>query len=227
MINRVHRLFQTLLWAAFYPVFRLAVPLKVTFGPGTESFLISPPVIIASNHKGLLDPFIIGFALCPPFSKTVHFMAKDAFFNNPAVGVFLRLMGAFPAYRGYGLEKSLERPKEILRNGGVIALFPEGKVFRDKGLGNAKRGVGALALETGAPVLPVAIRGSHGINLRSLLSGRVKIEVVVGNPECFRPLCADRDEEMIRVSKAVMEKIGELYYRPEEGEREKRIKEAC
>jgi 1-acyl-sn-glycerol-3-phosphate acyltransferase len=90
-------------------------------------------------------------------------MGKVELFQGPWGRLLVRL-GAFPVRRGESDHDALETARTILRQGGLLALFPEGTRIRDpEQLGSPRRGAGRLALETGAPVVPAAITGSEGL----------------------------------------------------------------
>src|SRR4051794_19002449 len=137
-------------------------------------------VILASNHRSFLDPFVVGICLNRPFS----FAGKRALFNNRLYGWFLNCLGAFPIRRGESDEESVETARQILARGDALVIFPEGTRIREGSLGRAKRGVGRLALESGAPVVPVAVHGTdrarRGWRLRP-----VKVKVRMGRPLTF------------------------------------------
>jgi glycerol-3-phosphate dehydrogenase (NAD(P)+) len=114
-------------------------------------------VILAANHRSFLDPFIIGCCLPRP----IYFVAKRELFKNPIVGWFLNCMGAFPVKRGESDEESVATALALLEGGQAIVIFPEGTRIRSGSLAEPKRGVGRLALQSGAPVVPIAITGSE------------------------------------------------------------------
>jgi glycerol-3-phosphate dehydrogenase (NAD(P)+) len=118
-----------------------------------------PPggLILASNHRSFLDPFVIGCCLPRP----IYFMAKRELFKYPLVGWFLNCLGAFPVRRGQSDEESMETALTLLDRGRAVVIFPEGTRITSGSLGKPKRGVGRLALQSGAPVVPVAITGSE------------------------------------------------------------------
>ncbi|MEA2455229.1 MAG: glycerol-3-phosphate dehydrogenase [Thermoleophilaceae bacterium] len=114
-------------------------------------------VILAANHRSFLDPFAIG--CCNP--RPIYFVAKEELFRNPLVGWFLNCMGAFPVRRGKSDEESVETALALLERGQAVVIFPEGTRITSGSLGKPKRGVGRMALQSGAPVVPIAITGSE------------------------------------------------------------------
>ena len=88
-------------------------------------------------------------------------MGKEELFTGWKGRLLVRL-GAFPVRRGQSDADALETAREVLCQGGLLALFPEGTRVRDpEGLGQPKRGAGRLALETGASIVPCAITGTE------------------------------------------------------------------
>jgi glycerol-3-phosphate dehydrogenase (NAD(P)+) len=114
-------------------------------------------VILASNHRSFLDPFAIGCSIGPP----IFFMAKREMFKNPVLGWILNSMGAFPVRRGESDDESMKTALALLERGSAVVIFPEGTRIRTGSLQRPKRGVGRLALESGKPVVPIAVTGSE------------------------------------------------------------------
>src|SRR5687767_2676119 len=114
------------------------------------------PVIIAPNHFSFLDHFFIAVYL----RRKVHFMAKSQLFKRPMQFIYTH-GGVFPVRRGHRDTQSIETAERILGRGDVIVMYAEGGRSRTGELGEAKPGVGRLALETGAPVVPSAIVGTE------------------------------------------------------------------
>jgi glycerol-3-phosphate dehydrogenase (NAD(P)+) len=137
-------------------------------------------VLLASNHRSFLDPFVIGCCLRRP----IFFVAKQELFKNPLVGWFLNCLGAFPIRRGESDEEAMKTARALLDRGDAVVIFPEGTRIRTGTLGKAKRGVGRLALEAGVPVVPIAVLGSERAR-RGYVVRPVKVKLRFGRPLTF------------------------------------------
>ena len=127
---------------------------------GREHIPAEGPVILAANHRSFFDPFVIGTMTRRP----VYYVAKKELFGYSRVlSWLLNALGAFPVDRGRGDQETIETAKMILNRGEILLMFPEGTRTRPGSLGRPKRGVGRLALETGAPVVPIAVIGTEDI----------------------------------------------------------------
>jgi glycerol-3-phosphate dehydrogenase (NAD(P)+) len=140
----------------FQPFFHLYFRLSRI---GREHIPESGPVIFASNHRSFLDPFVIATIARRP----MYYVAKRELFRNRLFAWWLNSLGAFPVDRGAGDAEMIKTAKAILDRGDSVLIFPEGTRIRPGALGRPKRGVGRLALETGAPVVPVAVFGTEAI----------------------------------------------------------------
>ena len=139
--------------ALLTPLLRTYFRMRIT---GAEHIPREGAAIIAPNHKSFWDSFFV--ALATP--RHVRFMAKTELVEGRAGRLLVRL-GAFPVRRGQSDEDALETAREVLRQGGLLALFPEGTRVPDPdALGEPRRGAGRLALESGAPLVPAAISGT-------------------------------------------------------------------
>ncbi|HMJ96974.1 MAG TPA: 1-acyl-sn-glycerol-3-phosphate acyltransferase [Thermoleophilaceae bacterium] len=123
-------------------------------------------VILASNHRSFLDPFAIGCCLGRP----IYFVAKQELFKKPLLGWILNCLGAFPVRRGEADEDSVDTALALLERGQAVVIFPEGTRIRTGSLASPKRGVGRLALQSGKPVVPIAVtnseRARRGLRIR-------------------------------------------------------------
>jgi glycerol-3-phosphate dehydrogenase (NAD(P)+) len=138
-------------------------------------------VILAANHRSFLDPFVVG---CCVRDRPVYFLAKQELFRNRLQGWFLNSMGAFPVRRGESDEESMETAQLLLERGQAVVIFPEGTRHRNGSLGEPHRGVGRLALQSAAPVVPVAIAGSERAR-RGWRIRPVRVDVRCGPPLTF------------------------------------------
>src|SRR4051794_4287903 len=126
---------------------------------GREHIPAEGPVILASNHRSFLDPFVIAVMARRP----IYFVAKQELFFNRPIAWLLGALGAFPIDRHGGDEGAMATARAILDRGDGVLIFPEGTRTRPGALGRPKRGVGRLALESGAPVVPIAVFGTEAV----------------------------------------------------------------
>jgi 1-acyl-sn-glycerol-3-phosphate acyltransferase len=138
------------------------------------------PVIFAANHRSFLDPFVIGTLVRRP----VYYVAKKELFLHPVAGWLMSRLGAFPIDRGAGDVQAMETARAILERGDCVVIFPEGTRTRPGPLGHPHRGVGRLALQTGAPVVPVAVLGTEAVR-RGLRVRPHRIRLRCGQPLHF------------------------------------------
>jgi 1-acyl-sn-glycerol-3-phosphate acyltransferase len=116
------------------------------------------PVIFASNHLSFIDSIAIPVAAPRP----VHFLAKSSYFDTWASRQFFSAIGAIPVERGAGQAAldALDQQRRLLDDGHAVALYPEGTRSLDGRLYKGRTGVAFLALQTGAPVVPVGLIGT-------------------------------------------------------------------
>lgn len=139
-------------------------------------------VIVAANHRSFLDPFVVGG--CLPWRRPMNYVAKQELFRNPWQGWLLSRLGAFPIRRGESDEESMETARMIVERGGTVCIFPEGTRIRRGTLSTPRRGVGRLALQTGAPVIPTAVIGTEHVRRGWRIRPR-KVKVRLGRPMTF------------------------------------------
>jgi glycerol-3-phosphate dehydrogenase (NAD(P)+) len=149
---------------------------------GREHARIKGGMIVAANHRSFLDPFVIGG--CLPWRRPMNYVAKVELFRRPLQGWILSRLGAFPIRRGESDEESMETARQIVERGGSICMFPEGTRIRRGTLGSPRRGVGRLALQTGAPVIPTAVLGTEHVRRGWRIRPR-KVRVRLGRAMTF------------------------------------------
>lgn len=113
------------------------------------------PLIVAPNHRSYFDPPLTGVAVTRP----VHFLAKKELFEFKPFGWFIKNLNAHPLNRAGDIAAFREAAR-ILKSGGAIIIFPEGRRIDADTIGQAKPGLGMLASTTGAKILPVYIHNS-------------------------------------------------------------------
>ena len=149
---------------------------------GREHARVEGGLIVASNHRSFLDPFVLGAML--PWKRPMHYVAKVELFEPAWQGWILSRLGAYPVRRGEADTETLETSQRILERGGALCIFPEGTRIRRGSLAVPHRGVGRLALESGAAVLPVAVHGSEHVRDGWKIRPR-KVRLRAGRPLTF------------------------------------------
>ena len=183
-------------------------------GISPEKVPADGPVILAPNHFSYLDHFFLGISI----RRKVRFMAKSQLFQRPMQWIYSH-GGVFPVRRGYADEEAFTTANGILERGGTIAMYSEGGRSRTGKLSESVRpGIGRLALQSGAPVVPVAIHGSSRVrNWKRLQFPQVT--VLYGDPIRWERIADPAREEQQEVANAIFTEIRALYDRLEEGGR--------
>ncbi len=166
----------------------------------------SGAVILAPNHFSFMDHFLMGCYL----RRKVRFMAKSQLFKAPMQAVYSN-GGVFPVRRGARDEEMVITANAILARGGAITMYCEGGRSRTgKVAEEAKRGIGRLALETGTPVVPIAIYGSSRVrNWKRLQFPKVTVQY--GRPMGWERVENPSREQQQAVADEVLAEIRELY----------------
>ncbi len=149
---------------------------------GREHTRVKGGLIVAANHRSFLDPFVIG--ACLPWRRPMNYVAKVELFERHWQGWLLSRLGAFPIRRGESDEDWVETARQVVERGGTICVFPEGTRIRTGSLAAPKRGVGRLALQTGAPVIPTAVLGTEHVRRGWRIRPR-KVKVRLGRDLTF------------------------------------------
>lgn len=181
----------------------------------------SGPVIIAPNHFSHMDHFFAGAAT----RRKLQFMAKSQLFVKGIQEVY-RLGGTFPVRRGQRDPRAMETSRIILERGGSMVMYCEGGRSRSADLAEtAKRGIGQIALETGAPVVPTAILGSS--HVRNWKKGDFPtVTVKYAPPIRFEKVEHPTKEQAQAAADQIFDEIKTLYYGLREQGREAALKAA-
>jgi 1-acyl-sn-glycerol-3-phosphate acyltransferase len=163
-------------------------------------------VLLAPNHFSFLDHFFLGAAL----RRKVRFMAKSQLFTPPLQTVFTH-GGVFPVRRGHRDEETFITALSILEREGCVAMYPEAGRSRTGSLSDSvKPGIGRLALESGAPVVPVAIHGSSRV--RNWRRGQFPmVTVQYGDPIRYAVVESSTREQQQAVAEEIFAEVRELY----------------
>jgi 1-acyl-sn-glycerol-3-phosphate acyltransferase len=157
------------------PLFMWAYRVKIT---GREHVPETGPCVLAANHVSVMDGFFLGIAV----TRQVRFMAKAELHRVPVVKQILEGAGAFPVERGADAGRAVAAGVKLLEQGAVIGVFPEGTSLPDRKRGY-KRGAARLALATGAPLIPVALIGTHlTLEPRTHRIRLPRVRIVIGEP---------------------------------------------
>lgn len=166
----------------------------------------SGPVILAPNHASFMDHFFAGAFI----RRHVQFMAKSQMFGAHPLSWVYSHGGVFPVRRGNQDEDAFTSAFRILDRGGVVGMYVEGGRTRTGQLGEAKAGIGRLALESGAPVVPVAILGSNQV--RNWRKGRfTRVVVQYGVPFRFERVARSSRERQQQAADEILSRIKTLH----------------
>lgn len=158
------------------PFFKILFGFKVT---GRENIPLRGAVVIASNHSSFLDPPVLGAAV----PRQAYYMAKDDIFSFPIWGAFLRFVNAFPVHREGVDRRAIKMAIEVLKQGNVIILFPEGTRSASNELLPPLPGAGMIAWEGNAVVVPAYIKGTNkALPPEARFIRPHKVEVRFGKP---------------------------------------------
>ena len=175
---------------------------------GTEHVPRQGTVLLVANHSSFLDPPLVGGVTPRPLS----FMAKAELFRVPLLGALIRRLNARPVRREGADASALRTALRILQDGGVLLMFPEGTRGPEGTLRDPKPGAAMLAVMSGAPVVPVFVKGSGRAWPRGRRLPRpAKVIVTFGPAHVFERRDADgRKTDYEVVSRRMMAAIGRL-----------------
>lgn len=213
MISSPHR-FQTrrrqltrrfLQWLS-KPAFKLVADLEIN---GTENLPKHGPLIVVGNHFSFIDP--VCFVRLAPWQ--IEFVGGADMPHAPlATRIIPMLWGYHPLYRGTGAKDSLKAAERIIKQGGVLGIFPEAGNWANT-LRPARPGTAFLAVRTGAPLLPVGLVGLNDVFPNLKRGRRAKIQFNIGKP--FGPFTAEghgqrHRQQLDEIGHEIMRHVAEL-----------------
>ena len=204
-LNTTWRLSHPALKAALQAMFRI----RFVDGHNVPSH---GPAVIAPNHISPLDPLVIG--LYPvSLGRPMRYLSGTEFFAMRWVGKGLRALDQIPLRRGKNDLEALGAAVEAAQQGGLVGLFPEGKINNGPDILRGRRGAARIAVASGAPLLPVGIWGTQvrypggGWKLRR--PWRPTVVVVFGEPIPV-DTSATSASDILRLTNELMTRVEEL-----------------
>ncbi len=199
-------------------------PLKVMFRPwvrGAENVPETGGAILASNHLAVIDSFLLPLFL----RRQIRFIGKAEYFTGTGIkgrlkAGFFKGVGTIPVDRGGGgaAEAALRTGLGVLQEGGLFGIYPEGTRSPDGRLYRGKTGVARLAIESGAPVLPVAMIGTDEAQpIGTVIPKPKRIGIVIGEPLDFSRYAGMGSDRLVlrsvtdEIMYAIMELSGQEY----------------
>jgi 1-acyl-sn-glycerol-3-phosphate acyltransferase len=175
-------------------------------GVGVENVPRQGALVLAPNHFSQMDHFFCGVYL----RRKIRFMAKSQMFGPPVLTYIYKHGGVFPVRRGQHDEEAFTTAYELLDQGEMLLVYAEGGRSRSRELGEPKPGVGRIALESGAPIVPVAIHGSAGVRgWKRLRFPRVTVQF--GKPIRFPVEPGPSRERQLEAATEVFGEVREMY----------------
>ncbi len=166
--------------------------------PGRKAF------IVCSNHICWRDPTAVGTAL--PIDYKIHFMAKNDLFKNALFSYLLKKAGAFPVNRNEADFGAIKKAYQLLKEGKIVGMFPEGTRSTDGLMHKAYGGAALIAVRSGVPVLPVAIAGPYRLFK--------PLRIYIGPPFVLPPLVYnnkfEKKKQLEELSAEIMDHIKRL-----------------
>lgn len=189
---------------------------------GLDNIPSDGPCIIAANHRSYVDPVVLAM-VASRRGRKLRYLGKKEVFDAPGLGAFARAMGQIRVERGTGDLQAMEAAVDALQTGEAIGIFPQGTIPRGEKFYEpvlfGKTGAVRLALETGAPIIPVALWDTERIWPRSSrvpgvveLATRVPTYARVGKPINVKLAASKREDkaELGRLTDKLMASISAL-----------------
>jgi 1-acyl-sn-glycerol-3-phosphate acyltransferase len=163
-------------------------------------------LVLAPNHFSQMDHFFVGIYL----RRKIRFMAKSQLFGPPVLTYVYKHGGVFPVRRGHHDEEAFRTAYQLLDQGEMLLVYAEGGRSRSGEMGEPKPGIGRIALESGTPIVPVAIHGSARVRgWRRLRFPKVTVQY--GEPITFPVERSPSRERQLEVATEIFDRVRDLY----------------
>jgi 1-acyl-sn-glycerol-3-phosphate acyltransferase len=163
-------------------------------------------LVLAPNHFSQMDHFFVGVYL----RRKIRFMAKSQLFGPPVLTYVYKHGGVFPVRRGHKDEEAFRTAYELLDQGEMLLVYAEGGRSRSGEMGEPKPGIGRIALESGVPIVPVAIHGSARVRgWKRLRFPKVTIEF--GEPLTFPTEAEPSRRRQLEAATEIFGRVRDLY----------------
>ena len=153
-----------------YPIIRIFYRIRIS---GKEHFLKEGPFVLCPNHTSNMDVPVLYLSV----NRPLNFMAKEELFHFKPFGWIISKLGAFPVKRESGDLQAFKSAMKVLKNGEVLAVFPQGKRTHEIDVEEAKAGAVLIASKARVPIVPVSITGGYRLGCR--------INIHFGEPYVF------------------------------------------
>ena len=187
----------------YAPIFKIFYHVKI-YG---KKNLPKGGALIAANHASYYDPPLLGVAIYP---RHINYMARDSLFSHPIGGWFMRHLGCHPVKRGKGNAAIFKLIPELVKQGKLAVIFPEGTRTKDGNLQPGQPGAGLLVQRSHCPVVPTYIHGTYEAWNIHMKKARYKgkMSVTFGKPLTFEHLAhLDKKEQQKQIAKEIMDAI--------------------
>jgi 1-acyl-sn-glycerol-3-phosphate acyltransferase len=173
---------------------------------GVENVPRQGALVLAPNHFSQMDHFFAGVYL----RRKIRFMAKSQMFGPPLLTYVYKHGGVFPVRRGQHDEEAFKTAYQLLDQEEMLLVYAEGGRSRSRQMGQPKPGIGRIALESGAPIVPVAIHGSARVRGWKRLHFP-KVTVEFGKPMTFAVESSPSRERQLEVATEIFAEVREMY----------------
>lgn len=175
--------------AAVTPLLHLLYPYRIT---GKENIPLEGPAILCSNHVHMFDPVFIATGT----PRYIRYISKKELFESKFLAWLFRHLGMFPVARGQADMSAMRTMLSILKEGGVLGIFPQGHRYKNDDHRQLETGAAIIALRARVPVIPIHVNGPLKLFRRN--------EITVGKPVVLddlkridAPTLAEADNRLI------------------------------